>query len=347
MKEDDEKQRTVEGGGSPPKHPDASPGTVEDDATTPTPREQSPGPVATTTRPIEAAPPPTTQPSPTHAAPPGSDAGPDDAGYPPPLKDDGKPGSSGKRDGRAGGTTSEPEIELRQASMRGVWSDRTLHERLSLERLIRDETGENAFKWKRVDPAGYRLAMGPEVYISPAKASDKGSVRQLGEREAVLIPSGQFAFLCTEEIVRVPDDAFCFITLRSKRTKFRGLVNVSGFHADPGYDGRLVFAVFNAGPGDVHLRRGDELFAIMFADLDRPALNPRSTDEAFHGIPSDLIAPIAGELQSLAGLKENLDEVRDALDERVRSMEREVAILRWAVALILGAFVTLLVRALL
>lgn len=231
--------------------------------------------------------------------------------------------------------------------MRGVWSDRTLHERLSLERLIRDETGENAFKWKRVDPAGYRLAMGPEVYISPAKASDKGSVRQLGEREAVLIPSGQFAFLCTEEIVRVPDDAFCFITLRSKRTKFRGLVNVSGFHADPGYDGRLVFAVFNAGPGDVHLRRGDELFAIMFADLDRPALNPRSTDEAFHGIPSDLIAPIAGELQSLSGLKENLDEVRDALDERVRSMEREVAILRWAVALILGAFVTLLVRALL
>lgn len=322
MKEDDEMRRMVEGGGIPPKHLDASSGTVEDDATT-------------------------TQPSLTQAAPLGSDAGHDGAGDPPPANDDGQPASPGRRDGRAGDAASGPEIEFRHACMRGVWSDRTLHERLSLERLIRDEKGGNAYKWKRVDPAGYRLAMGPEVYVSPAKASDKGSVRQLGEREAVLIPSGQFAFLCSEEIVRVPDDAFCFITLRSKRTKFRGLVNVSGFHADPGYDGRLVFAVFNAGPGDVHLRRGDELFAIMFADLDRPTLNPRSADEAFHGIPSDLIAPIAGELQSLSGLKENLDEVRDALDERVRFMEREVAILRWAVALILGAFVTLLVRALL
>ena len=322
MKEDDEMRRMVEGGGIPPKHLDASSGTVEDDATT-------------------------TQPSLTQAAPLGSDAGHDGAGDLPPANDDGQPASPGRRDGRAGDAASGPEIEFRHACMRGVWSDRTLHERLSLERLIRDEKGGNAYKWKRVDPAGYRLAMGPEVYVSPAKASDKGSVRQLGEREAVLIPSGQFAFLCSEEIVRVPDDAFCFITLRSKRTKFRGLVNVSGFHADPGYDGRLVFAVFNAGPGDVHLRRGDELFAIMFADLDRPTLNPRSADEAFHGIPSDLIAPIAGELQSLAGLKENLDEVRDALDERVRFMEREVAILRWAVALILGAFVTLLVRALL
>lgn len=315
-----------------------------------TPQEPSRGATATINQPNEAAPSPPIQPTPTspaQAAPPASEVAQDYPGVTRSADEDGQPAPPGLRNGRSRGISGEPVVEPRHASMRGVWSDRTLHERLTGELLIRDEDGLSAFRWNRVDPAGYRLAMGPEVYVSPAKASDKGSVRQLGKRDSVLIPSGQFAFLCTEEIVRVPNDAFCFITLRSKRTKFRGLVNVSGFHADPGYDGRLVFAVFNAGPGDVHLRRGDELFAIMFADLDRPALNPRSTKEAFHGIPSDLIAPIAGELQSLAGLKENLDEVRDALDERVRSMEREVAILRWAVALILGAFVTLLVRALL
>lgn len=62
-------------------------------------------------------------------------------------------------------------------------------------------------------------------------------------------------------------------------------------------------------------------------------------------IPSDLIAPIAGEVQSLAGLKESINEVRDDLDERLNSMERDVAVLRWSIALVLGAFVTLLVRA--
>lgn len=240
-----------------------------------------------------------------------------------------------------------PPIVPRDPSMRGFWSRQTLHERLSAGYMVTDEAGRCVYDWRRLDPAGYRLTMGGEVYVSPAKAEARSSVRPLKEREAFLIPPGQFAFLLTEEVIRVPDDAYAFIALRSKRTKFRGLVNVSGFHADPGYHGRLVFAVFNAGPGDVHLRRGDELFMIAFADLDRPTDRPRPAGETFLSIPVDLIAPIAGEIQSLAGLKENMDAVEEDLDERLNAMERDVAILRWAVALVLGALVTLLVRSLL
>ncbi|MBN2971770.1 MAG: dCTP deaminase domain-containing protein [Sphingomonas pseudosanguinis] len=240
-----------------------------------------------------------------------------------------------------------PPIEPREPSMRGFWSRQTLHERMSVGDMVTDPVGRNLYDWRRLDPAGYRLTMGAEVYVSPAKAEARSSVRSLDDREAFLIPPGQFAFLLTEEVIRVPSDAYAFIALRSKRTKFRGLVNVSGFHADPGYQGRLVFAVFNAGPGDVHLRRGDELFMIAFADLDRPTDRPRPPGETFLNIPVDLVAPIAGEIQSLAGLKANMDEVEEDLDDRLNAMERDVAILRWAVALILGAFVTLLVRALL
>lgn len=238
-----------------------------------------------------------------------------------------------------------PDAPPRTDAMRGFWSRQTLHQRISSDVLIVDDKGASLYDWRRLDPAGYRLSMGAEVYVSPSKASARASVRSLDEREAFLIPPGQFAFLLTEEVVHVPDDAYAFIALRSKRTKFRGLVNVSGFHADPGYRGRLVFAVFNAGPGDVHLRRGDELFMIAFADLDRTTDRPRPEGEVFLHIPVDLVAPIAGEVQSLAGLKENIDEVEDDLDGRLHAMEREVAILRWAVALVLGAFVTLLARA--
>ncbi len=225
----------------------------------------------------------------------------------------------------------------------GMWSRQTIRDRHNRDFLILDEAGNSAFNEGRLDPAGYRLAMGAEVYISPAKARDKASIQPLEPGKAFFIPAGQFAFLLTEELIRVPNDAFAFIALRV-RTKFKGLVNVSGFHADPGYHGRLIFAVFNAGPGDVHLRRGEDLFIVTFTSLDKRTEKPRDDTDRFLRIPTDIIAPIAGEIQSLAGLKENIDEVEDDLEGRLHSMEREVAILRWAVALILGAFVTIMIR---
>lgn len=185
--------------------------------------------------------------------------------------------------------------------------------------------------------------MGPEYYVSPADGESRNSVKTFGNDPAFFIPPGQFAFLLTEEIVRVPNDAFAFIALRSK-TKFKGLVNVSGFHADPGFNGRLIFAVFNAGPGDVHIRRGEDLFMIAFCDLEDDTELPRNDKEKQLHIPMDLILPLSGQVQSLAGLKENIDEVEEELEDRLGALEREVAILRWALALIVGGLVTLLVK---
>lgn len=224
------------------------------------------------------------------------------------------------------------------------WSDVTLERRIRRDHLVVDGDGKDAFRPDRLDGAGYRLTMGAEVYISPSKEDARASVIDLDPNKAFMIPPGQFAFLLTEEVVSVPDDAIAFISLRSKTTKFKGLVNVSGFHADPGYKGRLIFSVFNAGPGDVHLRRGEELFMIMFADLDRRSRRPRKEKGYMH-IRSELIYPIAGRLQSLAGLKEGIDEVEDRLEDRLRKLERDVALARWAAALGLGALVTLLTKA--
>jgi dCTP deaminase len=225
----------------------------------------------------------------------------------------------------------------------GIWSRQTIAARAESELLFSDETGKSVFKESGLDHAGYLLTMGCEVYISPAKTEKRDSVRQLKEHEAFLIPPGQFAFLLTEEVVKVPDDAFALISLRSK-FKFKGLVNVSGFHADPGFYGRLVFAVFNAGPGDVHLRRGEQLFMVTFAGLDEKTVRPRKNTAPQLSISTEIIMPIAGEIQSLAGLKDNIDDVKEDIDERLQAIERDVAIYRWALALILGAIVSIMVR---
>ena len=186
------------------------------------------------------------------------------------------------------------------------WSGETLIERSTS--LV------DPFDPKRVDCAAYTLTVGSEVYVSPSDETTDSkavTIRQLAQGGAFTIPPGQFAFLITEETVIVPSDALAFISMRAK-TKFRGLVNVSGFHVDPGYKGQLTFAVFNAGPVPVHLKRGQPIFLIWYASLDRESAlkknNPVKT-----GLDTELISGIAGELQSFASLSKKIEKVEKSL----------------------------------
>ena len=214
------------------------------------------------------------------------------------------------------------------------WSGETLSERL--KPLI------EPFAPGRVDCAAYTLAVGPEVYVSPNdQTADPTTVtvRKLTEGEAFTIPPGQFAFLLTEEIVSVPADALAFISIRAK-TKFRGLVNVSGFHVDPGYRGQLTFAVFNAGPVPIHLKRGQPIFLIWYASLDRETAFKK--DGTVHkGIDPELVTAVAGELQSFAGLSKRVKDVDKSLGDRIHAIEREQTYYR-----IIGAIAVALVVAL-
>lgn len=194
----------------------------------------------------------------------------------------------------------------------------------------------------RLRAASYNLLMGSEAYVTPVDESDTRSVRLLDNGEGFIIPPGQFAFLLTHEAVHVPANAFAFLALRAKALKFQGLLNVSGFHIDPGYNGRLVLAVYNAGPGQIHLRQGQPLFEVFFADLDQPTNKPYA-NPIFRIEPS-FISPIAGQFETLKGLRSKIEEVQSDLDTRIHAIEREQGIVRWASALLLGVAITLGVR---
>ena len=192
----------------------------------------------------------------------------------------------------------------------------------------------------RLDRATYKLRIGPEVYVSPTGvgSDQKNKTKlKLDLGRDFVIPAGQFAFLLTEETVAVPEDALAFISVRAKY-KFRGLVNVSGFHVDPGFTGRLVFSVFNAGPGEVHLERCEECFHIWFADLrDHEPMGPKV---GYQNIPSEIINPIAGEIQSFAGLDAKITETEKTLSDKLTAVEREQTVIKWAAGLLVGAAIT-------
>lgn len=239
-------------------------------------------------------------------------------------------------------TTDQAEVKPPRTI--GFWSRETIRERLS------DETVEppivTGYDEKRIDAASYRLKVGNEAFVTPSSDDVDPAYktkRFLREGESITIPSGQFAVLCTEETVTVPPDTIGFIALRSKDAKFKGLVNVSGFHVDPGYSGKLIFAVFNAGPGSVHVAQGDEWFMIAFAGLDRTTNEPRDEPD-YKNIPTSVLSPLAGQFLTLKGLDAKIDNTESELIERLHVIEREHTITRWAAVLVLAGVMALGVR---
>lgn len=159
---------------------------------------------------------------------------------------------------------------------------------------------------KRATGASYDLALGEEVYISgedcPTKLSENSPY--------VSIPRGQFALLITKEYVHVPPEYLGLISVRFSK-KAQGLINVSGFHVDPGFEGKILFSVFNAGPSDVVLRYGEPTFMIFFYKLREKV--GRSYDGDMKGqehLPTKLVTSIKGVSASLSDV-----------DKRVRALE--------------------------
>ena len=212
-----------------------------------------------------------------------------------------------------------------------------------------------------IDCAAYELRMGGEVYVSPSvheEAPDEKTMRTLEVDPCFVIPPGQFALLITEETVTVPDDAIAFISMKSK-IKFNGLVNVSGFHVDPGYRGKILFSVFNAGPNPVHVKRGNRLLLIWYANLEGappnleaapPKTKYKKEGRAGHeSIGFEYVNMISGSVLSLTSLDAEQEKVKSEWQKYRADIEkyqsRMVVLERAIVGLILVFFAVLISQA--
>lgn len=182
-----------------------------------------------------------------------------------------------------------------------------------------------------VDCNAITLCIGGEIYITPGVENiepNSHTKKTLAAGEAFTIPPGRFAFLITQEKITIPQDAMGFISFKA-RYKMKGLVNVSGFHVDPGYSGQLIFSVFNAGPAPVHLQQGWPLFLLWIAELDAPSAE-RKTTPAKDGINPDVINSITGTLDSIHDVEKRIaDKLKKLADEdkslnnRIHEMEKK------------------------
>ena len=179
----------------------------------------------------------------------------------------------------------------------GIITDK---KRLS-EIIYYDDLEEEKNKGKNISDWKYKLKLGKEVYISTDDLP-----KLLKNKECVIIKPGDFVLLMTKEFLKMPNDVMGFISIRFDY-KSKGLINVSGFHVDPGYEGKLIFSAYNAGPRDIVLRESDPVFMIFFEQLSG-ACEGKERD-TYYTIPSNLIEQIRGKTNTLAANATRIDKL--------------------------------------
>lgn len=215
------------------------------------------------------------------------------------------------------------------------WNSEKLRQRLSVDKLIKPPNPDF------IKHGGYELSLGPEAFLTSEPA---GTKRRLERGDQLIIPPGQFGLLLTEETVSIPSDAIAFISIRFT-IKCQGLINVSGFHVDPGFTGQLKFAVFNAGSQNIPLARGDRIFIIWFSDLSSPTRDVYDGQHASQvGITSEDVRLLQGEVASPGALKKEIDELRSTNEQNLKSIEKEISIWRGITIGIIGLLFTLIIR---
>lgn len=225
------------------------------------------------------------------------------------------------------------------------WSSNKLLSEQSIHNLIQP------FEDDEVEQSSYTLHIGNEVFVTKDhRNSDSRHVRtKLKLNQDFEIPAGQFAFLLTCETVKVPKNAIAFISMKAK-IKHRGLINISGFHVDPGYDGKLLFSVYNAGPSSIRLNQGQPCFLIWYADLDSDDDRAKKQD-GFKDFPVEVLDKISSDpIYSLQELTKGFRELDYKVSAKITEInstkndaESSITILKWCAGIFVAAILALFI----
>lgn len=194
------------------------------------------------------------------------------------------------------------------------WNSETLKERIPKDEII------SPYNPDQIVRGAYELLMGSEAFIT---STDSKKKVQLADGEPVVIPPGQFGLLLTEESVKIPLNIIAFISMKF-RVKSRGLINVSGFHVDPGFEGRLKFSVYNAGSTNITITRGERVFPIWFCHLTGDEEKSGGEHWGQDAITSDDQNRMHGEVASPGQLKKDIVDLEQNLRNDSAKLEQDL-----------------------
>lgn len=163
------------------------------------------------------------------------------------------------------------------------------------------------FEGANTKQASYDLRLGAEWFLV---GDDSPRTLSLEEPYLCLHP-GQFALLTTFERITMPNELIGFISVRTQY-KLQGLVNISGFHIDPSFEGTLQFAVQNLSSSDIRLKFKEATFTAFFCSLE-PGDIGKYREPDGDGIRLKHVQMFGGNSVTIASLHKDVDKLRTLL----------------------------------
>ena len=178
------------------------------------------------------------------------------------------------------------------------------------------------FREGSLQPASYDLGLG-DLYFAD------GSYRAFHDptNQSLTLKFGEFILLTSLECLSLPDDVVAHAGLVSGRAQ-SGLVSLFSPQIDPGFQGRLVVPLFNAGRGPITLVYGEPIFTVEFVRTTRRASERWSDTHApLMGIPPSAMQ-LEGGLGALTEISDLVADLRqrlDAAESDVKHMKESIA----------------------
>jgi len=200
------------------------------------------------------------------------------------------------------------------AATSGVLADSEIEAEVSGGWLITKDTFDRA----SLEASGYDVRVG-------AKGVLGGEGREIDLRsDPIQLSPGAYCGVISQEKVRLPD--YILARIGSKRAlSYDGVILLTGTVVDPGYEGHLLFGLYNASQRRVQIRQGKKICNIVFERLAKRADKPPPSDPSLKtgNFPDQFIDRMANmDVLPWMQISERVQEIeqitKDILDLKAR-----------------------------
>jgi deoxycytidine triphosphate deaminase len=139
----------------------------------------------------------------------------------------------------------------------------------------------------------------------------------------LVVSPGEMVFVMSKETLNLPKNVYSQLSPRRKMTEF-GIITLGGLAIDPGYNGKLLFGLYNVSSEDFKLVPNAKLAGAVFYELeDEELLTDYIPPEAIDTYSSTLIEKIKKyEPIGLKTLEDSVREMEKQLDAFKRTLIR-------------------------
>jgi dUTPase len=184
-----------------------------------------------------------------------------------------------------------------------------------------------------LESASIRLRAGDIFQLLP----DGGGLRAVSDQ--IILKEGGVAFVLTKEIMNFDEHHAGVMTAKSGGIAEKGILITNTGHVDPGFKGRLRYAVINMGHEPFCLRAGDVITKLMVFRMGRSA-DP-AWSEMHQPIPdptTETIRPLGHDFLDIQRRAEKIasEKARETFNEMMISYGIPAALLALAISALVG-----------